>query len=66
MSLQASALAQKIKANMQEKGFNSTTENGNFIDALAEAIVEELTTNAQVQVTVADGSSSGQHNGVIV
>lgn len=53
MALNASVLAELIQAKIVEKNpDSSTSERSNLVDALAEAIVEHITTMAEVRVPV--------------
>lgn len=62
MALSASSLKSKITANLKAQGFEVDAEHcmmNQMAQAIAEAFVDEITTNAQADVK--GGSSSGKH-----
>ncbi|UTM59201.1 hypothetical protein L4174_021070 [Photobacterium sp. CCB-ST2H9] len=62
MALDKDSLKQKIIDNLKAKGFVTEGEHaaaGDMADAIAAAVVDEITENAQVSVT--GGSSEGSY-----
>ncbi|WP_330959074.1 hypothetical protein [Photobacterium sp. 53610] len=62
MALSKDSLKQKIIDNLKAKGFVTEGEHaaaGDMADAIAAAVVDEITENAQVSVT--GGSSEGSY-----
>lgn len=62
MALNKDSLKQKIITNLKAKGFVTEGEHaaaGDMADAIAAAVVDEITENAQVSVT--GGSSEGSY-----
>lgn len=63
MALSDSSLKQKILDEMKALGFVTTGEfakNADFAEAIAKAVIAEITENAQV--VVASGSSAGTYD----
>lgn len=63
MALSKSALKTKIETELQAQGIVITGEHAraaNLAEAIANAVVDEITANAQVTVT--GGSSSGTYS----
>lgn len=67
MALTAAGLKAKIKTEMDTTygAAEDATARDKFAEAIATAIIEYLTLNTVVTVTVAGGSSAGPHTGVI-
>lgn len=62
MALSTTSLKSKMIANLKAQGFKVDESHcmmNQMADAIAVAIIEEITTNAQAQVV--GGSSSGPH-----
>lgn len=62
MAMTKETMAARIKTAVESAGFVLTGEHartGEFIDALAEGVVDEIQTNAKANIT--SGSSTGQH-----
>jgi len=63
MPLSKSSLKQKLETELKAQGFELGGEfamAGKFAEAIANAVVDEITQNAQVPVT--SGSSAGSYN----
>ncbi|MGF1702971.1 hypothetical protein L4D09_22025 [Photobacterium makurazakiensis] len=63
MALSKSSLKQRIISELQTKGFVTEGEfaqAGNMAEAIANAVVDEITQNAKADVK--GGSSEGQHS----
>ncbi len=59
MALSAAVLAELIKAKSAAKQADPTAPEGWFIDVISEAIVEHITTQAQVVVASVSGVTTG-------
>jgi len=62
MALSKSSLKDKIVTELEAKGFVTTghhAQAGNMAEAIANAVIDEITLNAQVNVTA--GSSQGSY-----
>ena len=55
MALDSGALSSAIKSELASNGFVASEKNNALADAIAKAVVEHITSNAQV---VVDGGSS--------
>ena len=67
MALDKAQLKGRIKANMIAHGAREGQHSwlDVFCQAVADAVVDELTANAEVTVSVAGGSSAGDHPGIV-
>ena len=62
MALSAKSLEEKAVTNLKAEGFNPDGEHAwarKFIRAISKAVVDEITSNAEVPVT--GGSSAGKY-----
>lgn len=63
--MEASALSASIQQKLVAADFKMIAQNTALCDAIAEAVVEHITTSAQVTTIVASGSSAGTYPGVV-